>query len=51
VDLLGSFVHYRALYGHASTDASEVVVTLLRGMAADPTRFARRKHRHGLSLS
>ena len=51
VDLLGSFVHYRALFGHASMDASEVVVTLLRGMAADPTRFARRKHRHGLSLN
>jgi AcrR family transcriptional regulator len=51
VDLLGSFVHFRALFGHASMDASEVVVTLLRGMVADPTRFARRKHRHDLSLS
>jgi AcrR family transcriptional regulator len=51
VDLLGSFVHYRALFGHAPMDASKVVVTLLRGMVADPTRFARRKHRHDLSLN
>jgi AcrR family transcriptional regulator len=36
VDLLGSLVHYRALFGHAPTDRAEVeaaVTTLLRGMA------------------
>lgn len=38
IDLLGSLVHYRALFGHASTDAAEIeraVETLLQGMAAD----------------
>ncbi|GAB6939713.1 TetR/AcrR family transcriptional regulator [Isoptericola variabilis] len=38
VDLLGSFVHYRALFGHATTTPAEietVVETLLQGIAAD----------------
>jgi AcrR family transcriptional regulator len=38
VDLLGSFVHYRALFGHAVTTPAEVesvVETLLQGIAAD----------------
>jgi AcrR family transcriptional regulator len=38
LDLLGSFVHYRALFGHAPTSAAEIegaVETLLMGMAVD----------------
>ncbi|MBE9373924.1 TetR/AcrR family transcriptional regulator [Saccharopolyspora sp. HNM0983] len=38
LDLLGSLVHYRALFGHASTSEQEVesaVETLLRGIATD----------------
>lgn len=38
LDLLGSLVHYRALFGHAATSGEEVasaVETLLRGIATD----------------
>lgn len=54
VDLLASFVHYRALFGHAPTDADDVeaaVTTLLRGMAADHRELAGRKpdHEHQLN--
>lgn len=38
LDLLASLVHYRAIFGHASTDDAEVeraVHALLRGVAAD----------------
>ncbi|GAA3740277.1 AcrR family transcriptional regulator [Spinactinospora alkalitolerans] len=38
LDMLGSLVHYRALFGHASTSEAEVehaVEALLRGIAAD----------------
>lgn len=38
VDLLGSLVHYRALFGHAPTSTAEVaraVETLLQGIATD----------------
>jgi hypothetical protein len=53
VDLVGALVHYRALFGHASTDDEAVgvaVVTLLRGMAADYGELAGRKfgHEHDL---
>lgn len=53
VDLLGALVHYRALFGHASTDTDEVealVTVLLRGMSADYTELAGRKldHKHDL---
>jgi AcrR family transcriptional regulator len=55
VDLLGSLVHYRALYGHAPTDCEAVeasVVTLLRGLAADGPALTTRKadhHHNGLT--
>jgi AcrR family transcriptional regulator len=54
VDLLGSFVYYRALFGHASTDGDAVeaaVSMLLRGMAADFPELTRRKfgHEHNLA--
>jgi AcrR family transcriptional regulator len=42
LDLIGSFVHYRVLFGHARIDAREierVVVTLLRGIATDFERL------------
>lgn len=48
VDLLASLVHYRALYGHAATDAETVehiVATLLNGIAADVTAT---EHHHEL---
>jgi AcrR family transcriptional regulator len=38
LDLLGSFIHYRALFGHAATSNVEIertVETLLQGIAAD----------------
>lgn len=38
LDLLGSLVHYRALFGHASTGTAEIeraVTTLLQGIATD----------------
>ena len=38
LDLLGSLVHYRALFGHASTSDAEIeraVEALLQGIAAD----------------
>jgi AcrR family transcriptional regulator len=38
LDLLGSFIHYRALFGHARTSNAEIeraVETLLQGVAAD----------------
>jgi AcrR family transcriptional regulator len=47
VDLIGSLVHYRALFGHAPADTPAMAVavtTLLRGMAA--TRI--RDHGHDL---
>lgn len=49
VDLLGALVHYRALFGHASTDADAVraaVTTLLGGIAIDYTALVNRKHQH-----
>ncbi|TDE01030.1 TetR/AcrR family transcriptional regulator [Jiangella asiatica] len=50
LDLLASFVHYRALFGHATTDAHETeraVETLLHGIATDyPHLLA-----HSLGLS
>jgi AcrR family transcriptional regulator len=53
VDLLGSFVFYRALFGHAATDGDSVeaaVATLLGGMAADFAELTRREfgHEHNL---
>jgi AcrR family transcriptional regulator len=50
VDLLGSLVFYRALFGHAAMDGEAAVVTLLRGMAADFGELAGRKfdHEHDL---
>lgn len=53
VDLLGSLVHYRAVFGHAPTDAATVtatVTTLLRGMAGDYDELAGRKLEHHTSL-
>lgn len=45
LDLIGAFVHYRVLFGHASTDVNEiahVVETLLHGIATDyPALLAR----------
>jgi AcrR family transcriptional regulator len=38
LDLIGSFVHYRALFGHAATSDKEIeraVEALLRGIASD----------------
>ncbi|MFD1718119.1 TetR/AcrR family transcriptional regulator [Georgenia deserti] len=38
VDLLGSFIHYRVLFGHAGTSAEEIeatVETVLQGLAVD----------------
>lgn len=49
VDLLGSFVHYRAVFGHAATDRAaveEVVATLLRGVAADFGELSGRRFGH-----
>jgi AcrR family transcriptional regulator len=53
VDLVGSFVFYRAMFGHAPTDEATVeaaVVTVLRGVAADFAELSRRKlgHKHNL---
>ena len=42
LDLLGSLVHYRALFGHATTtdaDIESAVETLLRGAATDYQRL------------
>lgn len=52
VDVLGSFIHYRVLFGHAPTspaDIEAVVETVLRGMAADYPRLlaAVRDHERG----
>lgn len=44
LDLLGSLVYYRALFGHAPTSDAEiehVVVALLRGIAVDYPRLVR----------
>ncbi len=48
LDLLGSLVHYRALFGHASTSATEVesaVETLLQGIATDYPNLAEQARR------
>jgi AcrR family transcriptional regulator len=42
LDLIGSFVHYRALFGHAHTSAAEIeraVEALLQGIATDYPRL------------
>jgi AcrR family transcriptional regulator len=42
LDLLGSLVHYRALFGHAPTSTSEIegaVETILQGIATDYPRL------------
>ncbi len=42
LDLLGSLVHYRALFGHAPTSAAEIertVAALLQGIATDYPRL------------
>lgn len=54
VDLLGSFVFQRAMFGHAATDGEAVeaaVATLLGGMAADFGELTRREfgHEHHLT--
>jgi hypothetical protein len=54
VDLLGSFVFQRAMFGHATTDDEVVetaVATLLGGMAADFRELTRREfgHEHHLT--
>jgi AcrR family transcriptional regulator len=49
VDLLGSLVHYRALFDHAPADdaaVEAVVATLLHGAAADHAEPGRRKLGH-----
>jgi AcrR family transcriptional regulator len=53
LDLLGSLVYYRALFGHAATDDDAIeaaVATLLRGMAADFPELTRRKFGHEHTL-
>jgi AcrR family transcriptional regulator len=48
LDLLESFVHYRALFGHARTSASEIertVEALLQGIAADYPRLLEHSRR------
>lgn len=48
LDLLGSFVHYRALFGHAPTTAAEVeraVEALLQGIATDYPRLVEHSQR------
>ncbi len=48
LDLLGSLVHYRALFGHAPTRAAEIesaVKTLLQGIATDYPRLLEHSRR------
>lgn len=48
VDLLGSFVHYRALFGHARTSDAEIeraVEVLLQGIATDYPRLLEHSRR------
>ncbi|WP_020579836.1 TetR/AcrR family transcriptional regulator [Actinopolymorpha alba] len=48
VDLLGSLVHHRALFGHAPISEAEIesaVVTLLRGIATDFPRLVEHSQR------
>jgi AcrR family transcriptional regulator len=50
LDLLGSFIHYRALFGHATTSNAEIeqtVETLLQGMAADYPELLEHSRRVG----
>jgi hypothetical protein len=51
LDLIGSFVHYRALFGHARTSHAEIehaVEALLRGIAMDyPTLLAHSRRMAG----
>ena len=48
LDLIGSFVHYRALFGHARTSAAEIeraVEALLQGIATDYPRLLEHSRR------
>jgi AcrR family transcriptional regulator len=48
LDLIGSFVHYRVLFGHARTSAGEIaraVEVLLQGIAADYPRLLEHSRR------
>jgi AcrR family transcriptional regulator len=48
LDLIGSFVHYRALFGHARASAAEIeraVEALLRGIASDYPRLLEHSRR------
>jgi hypothetical protein len=48
LDLIGSFVHYRVLFGHARTSAAEIeraVEALLRGIATDYPRLLEHSRR------
>jgi AcrR family transcriptional regulator len=48
LDLIGSFVHYRALFGHARTSAAEIeraVEALLQGIASDYPRLLEHSRR------
>lgn len=50
LDLIGSFVHYRILFGHApigERDIEQVVVGLMRGIATDYERLL--EHSRGIS--
>ncbi|TDV44891.1 TetR/AcrR family transcriptional regulator [Actinophytocola oryzae] len=47
VDLLGSLVYCRALFGHGPAQGETLVATLLRGMAAN-TRESTGDHQHAL---
>jgi Tetracyclin repressor-like, C-terminal domain len=50
LDLLGSLIHYRALFGHARTSDIEIeraVEALLQGIAADYPRLLEQSRRSG----
>jgi AcrR family transcriptional regulator len=50
LDLIGSLVHYRALFGHAATSDAEIeraVEALLQGLAADYPRLLEHSRRVG----
>ena len=50
VDMVGSLIHYRALFGHASTSDIEIeraVEALLQGIAADYPRLLEHSRRTG----
>jgi hypothetical protein len=50
LDLIGSFVHYRALFGHAPTSDTEierVVEALLQGIASDYPALLEHSRRTG----